>query len=119
MPGKPNQKLKLLYLAELFHRRTDAAHSVTAGQIADYLAERGITAERKSIYSDIEVLRQFGMPIERGSCVRDGYRLAHSRFDTLELMMLVDAVQSSPVLTRSQSERLVEKLASNTILLTS
>ena len=50
------QKLKPLYIMNYLLQNTDEDHSVTVNQIISYLASQGISAERKSIYSDIEAL---------------------------------------------------------------
>ena len=63
MPGVKNSKLKLLYLAEIFERKTDETHYISATQLCDELGKLGIPAERKSIYKDIDVLREYGYDI--------------------------------------------------------
>ena len=57
------QKLKPLYIMNYLLQNTDEDHSVTVNQIISYLASQGISAERKSIYSDIEALQYFGLDI--------------------------------------------------------
>ena len=68
---KENQKLKILYIAKYFLECSDENHAVSVNDICDYLNnECGITAKRRSIYSDMNVLRnEFGMDIDgkRGS----------------------------------------------------
>ena len=46
-----NQKLKLLYLAKIFLERTDEEHPLTTAQLIEALADYGVSAERKSLYS--------------------------------------------------------------------
>ena len=58
-----NQKLKVIYLMKILLERTDEKNSITMPEIIDALESYGISAERKSIYSDIENLRVFGMDI--------------------------------------------------------
>ncbi|MBR1865491.1 MAG: WYL domain-containing protein, partial [Lachnospiraceae bacterium] len=58
-----NQKLKLLYLMKILLEKTDDAHSLTLAEILDELSMYDITAERKSIYTDFEALRLYGMDI--------------------------------------------------------
>lgn len=58
-----NQKLKILYLMKILLEKTDETHSITMSEIILSLEAYGISAERKSIYSDIESLRQYGMDI--------------------------------------------------------
>ena len=53
-----NKKLKLLYLARYLREETDERHPRTVQDMIAYLEHQGISAERKSIYDDLEALRQ-------------------------------------------------------------
>ena len=113
MPRYSGQKLKLLYLADIFRRRTDEQHGVSMAEIIALLAERGVRAERKSIYDDIELLRLYGMDIlaeRQGNECR--YYLASREFEAAELRMLADSIQASRFLTRRKSLELIGKLGS-------
>ena len=111
MPKQERQKQKLLVLKEFFERETDEAHPASMPEILAYLAARDIPAERKSVYSDIETLRDFGLDL----CLRrgrgGGYYLASRAFELPELKLLVDAVQSSRFLTDRKSMALIGKLS--------
>ena len=63
MPRTPNQRLKLLYVMKILLERTDEDNLLSVADIISALVVYEITAERKSIYSDIELLRQFGIDI--------------------------------------------------------
>ena len=63
MARTSNQKLKLLYLLKIFMEKTDETHSLTMADIISSLSSYGIKAERKSLYDDIELLRQYGVDI--------------------------------------------------------
>ena len=54
MPKSSNQKLKLIYLMKILLERTDETHSITMPEIIEALASYDISAERKSLYNDIE-----------------------------------------------------------------
>ena len=56
MAKSPNQKLKLLYLYQILLQRTDEEHPITVPQLIGELDLRGIRAERKSVYDDLEAL---------------------------------------------------------------
>lgn len=58
-----NQKLKLMYLMKIMLEMTDETHSITMNEIIDILNSYGINAERKSLYNDIENLRNYGIDI--------------------------------------------------------
>lgn len=45
-----NQKMKIIYLIQLFTEKTDASHYITMVDIMSYLNSNSISAERKSIY---------------------------------------------------------------------
>ena len=110
MARSSNQKLKLLYLAQFFMEETDENHPLTIPQLIERLAAQGISAERKSLYDDIEALRQFGLEILRAG--RGGYYLAERTFELAELKLLVDLCASSRFLTEKKSLSLIGKLES-------
>lgn len=112
MAKSSRQKLKLLYIMRLFMERTDENHCVTVPDIIAYLAEAGISAERKSVYDDIEMLRLYGFDIEVQKSRRTGYFLANRTFELPELKMLVDSVQSAKFITHRKSNELIRKIES-------
>ena len=57
-----NQKAKILYLEKLMEQTTQD-RPLSMHEILSKLAEKGIKAERKSIYDDLDTLRDFGMQI--------------------------------------------------------
>ena len=60
MPRSANQQTKLLRLAQLLLHSSDEEHPLTVRQIIVELAKYDISAERKSVYDDLETLRQLG-----------------------------------------------------------
>lgn len=108
-----NQKMKIIYLMQLFTEKTDATHYITMVEILSYLSSNDISAERKSIYSDIEALKHFGFDIkgfqEKGTYY---YHLVNRKFELAELKLLVDAVQSSKFITAKKSNELIKKIGS-------
>lgn len=106
-----NQKLKLVYLMRIMLEETDEGHYITMPQIIELLEEMGVTAERKSLYQDIEELNGLGLVIDKFRVGRDyAYQVISRDFDFAELKLLVDAVQSSRLLTATQSNALIGKL---------
>ena len=111
MAKRPNQRLKLLYLAKIMLRLTDDEHGLQVEQIINELAKYDIAAERKSIYSDLEALQLFGIDIEKKHIGRYVYYCVGNRnLELAELKLLVDAVQSSKFITEKKSSQLIEKL---------
>ena len=110
MSGNPKQKLKLLYIHDYLRRYSDENHPAAVSDIITYLEENGVSAERKSIYTDIEVLRQYGLTIEHGTTRQRGYYLKPSGIRRSELMLLADAIYASPVISQKKTAALIEKL---------
>lgn len=113
MPKNPKQKQKLLYIMKYFLEKTDEEYGVTVADIIDYLDEYGITAERKSIYNDIECLRDFGMDIVKTKVGKISlFSLVSRDFTLEEVKLLIDAVQSSKFITLKKSRELIKKIES-------
>ena len=111
MPNSPNQKMKLLYLMKILLEQTDDDHTLTTSDLIRMLSERGVTAERKSIYSDLELLRAYGLNIETQKSKSVGYYIGARHFELPELKLLVDAVQSSRFITGKKSSALIKRLS--------
>lgn len=110
MPKSPNQKLKLLYLMEILLQQTDERHPMTVPEMIAQLAQRGVSAERKSIYGDLEALRTFGLDIVQTKSKTTGYYVGTRAFETPELKLLVDSVQSSKFITHKKTLALIKKI---------
>lgn len=105
-----NQKKKLLCLIQILLESTDEQHIMSAADLCKALEGYGIHAERKSIYSDIETLIDWGMDIVQVKGRHSGYYVGSRDFELPELKLLVDAVQSSKFITTRKSEELIKKL---------
>ena len=106
-----NQKLKLLYLIKIFTEDTDDQHALTLPQIAEKLDAYGVSAERKTLYQDFELLRDFGFDIIGQQARRNFYyHMGNRRFELPELKLLVDSVQSAKFITDKKSNALIKKL---------
>ncbi len=104
------QKQKLLYLQKIMLERTDEEHSLTINEIIEALSAYGISAERKSLYNDLEILEQFGIDICRIKTNTTRYYVGKRDFEMPELKLLVDAIQSSKFITQKKSLSLIKKL---------
>lgn len=108
-----NQKLKLLYLMKILMEKTDETHGITMPEIISSLEAYGVSAERKSIYSDMENLRLYGLDIIGDK--EDGvykYSIGNRQFELAELKLLVDSVQSAKFITAKKSNELIKKIES-------
>ena len=109
MPKGTNQKLKLFYLLKIMLEKKDEDHRLTVNEILAELEKYDVTAERKTIYKDMEALEV--MDIEIGS-EKEGrsnyYHVTNRPFELPELKLLVDAIQSSKFITEKKSNELIK-----------
>ena len=106
-----DQKLRTLYLMEILLERIDDEHMLNASELCTILdQEYGISTDRRTIYTEMEILEKFGLDIQqkKGKC--PGYYIGARDFELPELKLLVDAVQSSKFITEKKSKELIQKL---------
>ena len=103
MPRTLNQKAKVLYIMRLLLQETDEEHPLSTEEIISRLSEAGIKAERKSIYSDVETLRAFGLDIHGTRGRSAGYYIGSRDFELPEIKLLIDSVQSSKFITERKT----------------
>lgn len=113
MAKRENQKLKLYYLIKILQEKTDEDHGLTMPQIIEQLAAYDVSADRKSIYDDMEAMRTLGLEVNGE---KEGkyfyYKLNTKKFELAELKLLVDSIQASKFITEKKSKELIEKLTS-------
>ncbi len=91
--------------------RTDETHSITMPEIIEALAAYGVSAERKSIYNDIENLRLYGLDVIGAQEDRTyHYHIGNRQFELAELKLLVDSVQAAKFITAKKSNELIKKI---------
>ena len=112
MPRSANQKKKLPILRNILLEQSDETHPLSMKEIIQALAAHGITAERKSIYNDLETLRELGLDVRTVREKTVGYYVASREFELPELKLLVDAVRASKFIPEKKSASLIKKLAS-------
>ncbi len=111
MTKSENQKLKILYLMQMLLNETDSDHTLTVGEIIEKLSSQyGIQAERKTIYKDLENLREYGLDIKSDRSKPFGRHIVSRDFDLPELKLLVDVIQSSKFITEKKSEEFIRKI---------
>lgn len=113
MPKSYNQKLKIFYILDYLQKNSHQDHPVRAAELLTMLEQQhNIICERKTIYSDIGALQDYGVDIVSIPGKNGGYYIASRNFELPELKLLIDAVQSSRFLTEKKSRELIEKLCS-------
>lgn len=109
MRNYSNPKLKLLYLKQFFEEETDEDHPATMPQILAYLEAKGIHAERKSIYADLDYLADYGMDVRKDDRGKS-YQWLDRTFEQAELKLIMDSVASCKFLSENKSNALIKKL---------
>lgn len=113
MPKSDNQKLKIFYILDYLEAYSNEKNPVRASDLIAMLDRQwGIRCDRKTVYSDIAALQQYGVDIVSLPGKNGGYYIASRNFELPELKLLIDAVQSSRYLTEKKSRELIEKLCS-------
>ena len=107
-----NQKLKILYILDYLQKNSHQEKPVSAGELVAMLDRHSISCDRKTVYSDIAALQEFGIDILLQPGRKGGYYIASRNFELPELKLLIDAVLSSRFLTEKKSRELIEKLCS-------
>ena len=111
MPKSDNQKLKIFYILDYLERNSREEHPVRAAELIAMLdRDHRISCDRKTVYSDIAALQDYGVDIVSIPGKNGGYYIASRNFELPELKLLIDAVQSSRYLTEKKSRELIEKL---------
>ena len=106
---------KVFHVLRFLEHSTDENHGVTGAEIIAHLNEDGLKMERKTVYTDVALLRDLGYDILLIKANRRSeYRLIGRVFDTPELKMLADSVASSRFITSKKSHELIAKLATLT-----
>lgn len=113
--GKTGQKVRLLHLIDIFKKKTDEKHALTANKLIDELRVRGCEVERRCIAEDIAALNSLNEeivldPIIESAGRNTGYYLARREFRLSEVKLLVDVVQSCKFLPQKKTEELIKKL---------
>lgn len=108
------QKLKLPTIRRILEERSDEEHPMTVGELIAALEAEGISAERKSIYSDLAALAELGVDVQCRKGENPGWFIGERTFQLAELKLLVDAVQSCKFITQKKSGQLISKLESLT-----
>ena len=110
MPKSDNQKLKILYILDYLQKNSHEDKPVRASELIAMLDKYRISCDRKTVYSDIAALQDYGIDIVSIPGKNGGYYIASRNFELPELKLLIDAVQSSRYLTEKKSRELIEKL---------
>ena len=114
MPKKANQKRRIIEVLRFLSRESDEEHPVTIDRIRTHLESAGFSCDRKTVMDDLTALIDAGEDVIVNRGRGGGCFLGARRFETAEIKLLIDAVQSSRFIPLDKSRRLISKLTAET-----
>lgn len=128
---KPNQKVKPYVVLQYLLRRTDENHVATAMDIVAYLEECAISAERRSIYRDIQEINRVALMLDEDCTIDEaaamlehdetddlklvvydkrqkGFYVRQRKFDLNDIRLLAECIYSAKFISQGQADRLAE-----------
>ncbi len=107
-----------LALIEIFKTSTDKDHILSAVQIRKKLESKyGLTLERRTLYSNIDLLEKYGYKISSWRENNEGYYLTERQFRMSEIRNILNALHAAPFLSAGDvsavSRKLLETLSSS------
>lgn len=105
-----NQKTRILFLYQILLHESDEEHILTVGDMQDRLEANGYSANRKTVMDDLHALEAFGVDLISWRGKGGGYFIGEREFESAELKLLIDAVQSSRFISQTRSTRLIRKI---------
>lgn len=101
---------RLVKLRDYLYTNATPTHAVKATDILKYLESVGHEVEIKTVYRDIETLRNFfGLEIDYDGRQR-GYLLLNPPFEPHELRSIVNSIQAAQFITQHEADSLTKKI---------
>ena len=96
---------------QILEELSDESHILSANELIDYIKMRsGISIERRTLYSNIEILEHAGYIINKFSDNGKGYYLENRQFSKGEVLLLCNAIHASHFISSKQSNALIASL---------
>lgn len=114
MANRENGRGRLLCLMDILLKETDASHGLTIRELTVKLDEAGFQVNRKTLYEDIKALQDSSVAVEKSGGRSPKYFVEDRDFETDEIMILIDAVESAGFLTEKKKASVIKKLKSLT-----
>jgi predicted DNA-binding transcriptional regulator YafY len=111
MPKTSYQKKRILFLRDMFLERTDENHPITMEEIIRLLSANGMETTPHTVSDDIALLQNMGLDIIAQKMPIMKYYVVSRDFESYEVRLLMDCIQSSKALSASKTEQLMKKLS--------
>ena len=96
---------------QILEELSDESHILSTNELINHIEMRsGISIERRTLYSNIEILEQAGYIINKFSDNGKGYYLEKRQFSKGEVLLLCNAIHASHCIANKQSDRLISSL---------
>ena len=105
------KRIRPLKIWEILNQESDEDHPLSTEEIRSRLSECGIECDRRTIYSDIELLNNMGYEILKRRAISNEYYVMDRSFDVPEVLILMDAIQAAGFITKKKTVELVNKIA--------
>ena len=110
MAESSKNKIVALRILEILTLYSDENHELSAAKIIKYLNDLyDLKAERKAVYRDVAALEECGYDIIKNS---RGYFLGARPFESAEIRLLIDAMQSARFISNKKTQQIIEKIGS-------
>ena len=102
-----NNKSRILYILKILYEYTDEENTMSITEIIEMLEKQGIVAHRRTIMSDIESIEESGVDVITIKSTQNRYFIGNRHFELAEVKLLIDAVESSKLITQKKSTELI------------
>ncbi len=107
-------KIRIVKIIEYLISESDEDHPVSVAMIIDFLNSEGISADRKTIYSDIDAINEHYMMVVCIKKSQNWYYCNDRKFDLAEIQVIVSAIVSSGFIDPKTTLELINKLYEQT-----
>ncbi len=107
-------KIRIVKIIEYLISESDEDHPVSVAMIVDFLNGEGITADRKTIYSDIDAINEHYMMVVCIKKSQNWYYCNDRKFDLAEIQVIVSAIVSAGFIDPKTTLELINKLYDQT-----
>ncbi len=105
------KKSGLLAVLEVLRENSDENHLLSRQEIIERIQEnRGLTMDRRTLYSCINLLEEYGYDISDFERNGKGYALVNRTFSQVEILWLCNAIHACNFIPAKSSNELIKKL---------
>lgn len=104
------KRTRILLILKYLTEHTDEYHPKQMTDILEHLQQNGINAERKSVYKDLNLLRDIGYDIIKTTDRQSAYFLGERTLEMAEAQVCASAISAARFMTERKSKELIIKL---------